>query len=225
VENGFNYMAVAKKAEAITISAPNIQAIQVRIVGDTPLMMARFSQKAMQGMSDVMTGTTKKGSRKARDPKDFDEDYEQAKHKAAGDEEWVGIPCSALRSALISACRLTGFTMTRAKLSLFVVQQGIDKVDSVPLFRLYGEPEMNIAPVRNATGVFDLRARPVWQKWYAEPEIRFDADQFSTEDVLNLLRRAGMQVGLLEGRPDSKNSAGMGFGTFQINEMSEKKPF
>lgn len=221
-------MPAIKKAEAVTISTPNIQAIQVRIVGDTPLMMARFNQKAMQAMSDVMTGVTKKGTRKVRDAKNFDEDYEQAKHIAIDrttGEEWVGIPCSALRCALISACRLTGATMTRAKLSLFVVQQGIDKVDSVPLFRLYGESEMNVAPVRNATGVFDLRARPVWQKWYAEPEIRFDADQFSTEDVLNLLRRAGMQVGLLEGRPDSKNSAGMGFGTFQINELHDKKPF
>lgn len=221
-------MAVAKKAESITISAPNIQAINVRIVGDTPLMMARFSQKAMQAMSDVMTGTTKKGSRKARDPKDFEEDYEQAKHLALvqkGDEEWIGIPCSALRAALISACRLTGFTMTRAKLSLFVISEGIDKVDSVPLFRVYGEPEMNIAAVRNATGVFDLRARPLWQKWYAQPTIQFDADQFSTEDVLNLLRRVGMQVGLLEGRPDSKNSAGQGLGTFHIEDLSDPLPF
>lgn len=221
-------MAVAKKAESVTISAPNIRAIQVRIVGDTPLMMARFSQKAMQAMADVMTGTTKKGSRKARDPKDFEEDYEQAKHKALvgkGETEWIGIPCSALRAALISACRLTGFTMTRAKLSLFVIPEGIDKVDKVPLFRVYGEPEMNISSVRNATGVFDLRARPLWEQWYAEPQIRFDADQFSTEDVLNLLRRAGMQVGLLEGRPDSKNSAGMDFGRFQVEELTDKKPF
>jgi len=36
--------------------------------------------------------------------------------------------------------------------------------------------------------------------------------------LTNLLARAGLQVGIGEGRPDSKNSAGMGWGLFQIEE-------
>jgi len=31
-----------------------------------------------------------------------------------------------------------------------------------------------------------------------------------------LLARVGMQVGIGEGRPDSKNSAGMGWGLFEV---------
>jgi len=34
--------------------------------------------------------------------------------------------------------------------------------------------------------------------------------------VTNLLSRVGMQVGIGEGRPFSKNSAGMGWGTFEL---------
>jgi hypothetical protein len=213
----------ATKQGAGTISAPNIEGMKVRLVGTTPLMMARFSQKAMKAMEDIMTGAKKRGAKRVRTDKDFEEDYEQAKHITS--EGWVGIPCAALRAALISACRLTGYTMTRAKLSLFVVPQGLDKVDGAPLFRLYGTPKMNISPVRNATGVFDLRARPLWKNWYAEVQINFDADQFSAEDVLNLLRRVGLQVGLLEGRPDSRNGAGLGYGTFTIQSVDEKRPF
>jgi ribosomal protein S17 len=41
-------------------------------------------------------------------------------------------------------------------------------------------------------------------------------DQFKVQDVANLLSRVGEQVGICEGRPDSKNSAGMGWGTFQV---------
>ena len=52
--------------------------------------------------------------------------------------------------------------------------------------------------------------------WKAKIRIRFDADQFSTQDITNLLARAGEQVGIGEGRPDSKNSAGMGWGCFRI---------
>ena len=72
--------------------------------------------------------------------------------------------------------------------------------------------------VRNATGVCDIRIRPMWDEWNAVVRIRFDADIFSLTDVTNLLMRVGEQVGLCEGRPDSKQSAGMGWGLFKIEE-------
>ncbi len=198
---------------AVTITAPNIQAIRVKLVGTAPLMMARFSQKAMLQMSDKMTGAVKPGA-KNRTARDFEDDYNQAFHKST--DGWVGIPCSALRAACISACRLVGFQMTRAKLSVFVMPEGLDAVDGLPLFQLYGTPEQTKMAVRNATGVADLRVRPMWREWYAYAVVQFDGDQFLLQDVLNLLSRAGQQVGLLEGRPDSKSSAGLGFGTFQV---------
>ena len=46
--------------------------------------------------------------------------------------------------------------------------------------------------------------------------LKWDGDQFTPTDVVNLLSRAGQQVGIQEGRPDSKNSAGMGWGTFEV---------
>jgi len=44
--------------------------------------------------------------------------------------------------------------------------------------------------------------------------VNFDADQFTVQDVTNLMQRVGMQVGIGEGRPDSRDSAGLGWGTF-----------
>lgn len=35
--------------------------------------------------------------------------------------------------------------------------------------------------------------------------------------MVNLLSRAGLQVGIGEGRPDSKKSAGMGYGLFTVD--------
>ena len=52
--------------------------------------------------------------------------------------------------------------------------------------------------------------------WEAKVTIRWDSEQFSGADIANLLRRVGEQVGLLEGRPDSRQSAGMGWGLFEI---------
>lgn len=205
----------------LVIAPPRIKAVKVRIIGTAPYMQARFSQKAMLAMMGKMDGTIKKGT-KVRAARDYNEDYENAKHISV--DGWVGIPASSIRAALISACRLVGFKMTLAKLSVFVQGESLDKVDGQPLIRIYGEPERNDMPTRNATGVFDIRIRPLWREWYAEPTIQFDEDQFSLQDVLNLLSRAGLQVGLGEGRPDSRSSAGLGYGTFRVEAAPEPAP-
>ena len=206
--------------QTITISAPNIQAVRLKLVGTAPYMQARFSAKAMQAMSDKMTGVTKKGS-KVRADRDFDEDYKQAMHEST--DGWIGIPASSIRAACISACRLAGFMMTLAKLSIFVIGEGLDKVDGLPLIRIYGEPEQTRMATRNATGVADIRVRPMWREWHTFVTIQYDADQFHLQDVVNLVERAGMQVGIGEGRPDSKSSAGLGFGTFKVEPVEGEK--
>lgn len=214
-------MPKAKKVETgeqpIVISALNIQAVRVKLVGTAPYMQARFSAKSMQAMADRMTGVIKKGAR-TRTARDFDDDYEQAKYIST--DGWVGIPAASIRNACIRACSLVGFKMTEAKMSIFVAGEGLDKVDGLPLFRIYGEPEQTRMATRNATGVADIRVRPMWREWHAFVTIQFDADQFNLTDVLNLLSRAGQQVGIGEGRPSSKSSAGLGFGTFSVEEES-----
>lgn len=107
--------------------------------------------------------------------------------------------------------------MTQAKLAIFVEADGVDAADGTPLVRILGpEPEQWVAPVRNATGVMDLRSRPRWNTWGASVTVRFDADVFTLDDVVNLFARIGAQVGVGEGRPFSKNSCGLGFGLFHI---------
>jgi hypothetical protein len=48
-------------------------------------------------------------------------------------------------------------------------------------------------------------------------------DQFKMADVLNLVSRCGMQVGIGAGRPDSKASAGCGFGLFNVVPTDREK--
>jgi hypothetical protein len=154
-------------------------------------------------------------SRKTRESKDFDALYEGAKH--VSDEGWEGIHAAAFRNGAISACRACGFKMTHAKLAFMVISDGFDRVDGAPLVRLTtGTAEQWTAPTRNATGVVDLRCRPMYREWAATLRIRYDAGMLTAEDVVNLICRVGLQVGVGEGRPDSKMSAGLGFGLFEI---------
>lgn len=200
--------------ENVTIKAPSIQTASFKIVGTAPYVQLRFSEKAMRTMMDKQKLGSQANKKKAKEARDFDEDFRQAQHVST--DGWPGIPASAFRNGLISACRLVGFKMTLAKLSLFVGEDGFDKVDAVPLVKIDGTPEPLIMHARNATGVCDIRVRAKFWPWSAELRVSFDADQFSTQDVANLLLRVGTQVGIGEGRPDSKMSAGMGWGTFSL---------
>lgn len=210
-------MAVKTK-EVVTvsvISAPNFKTLKLEIEGTAPYMQAKFSAKTRQAMMSKMElGSTSK-SKKVREARDFDDDFMQAQHFS--EEGWVGIPAAAFRNACIDACRMVGFKMTHAKMSIFVEADGFDVTDATPLVKLLADaPEKTEMTVRNATGVVDIRVRPIWRKWAATLRVRFDADQFTQNDVTNLLARAGQQVGVGEGRPYSRTSNGLGFGLFTI---------
>jgi len=203
-----------EQAENLVIKAPSIKTAKFTITGTAPYVQLRFSQKAIAAMMDKMQAGSQANKRKVREARDFDEDFLAAQHVST--EGWVGIPASAFRNGLISACRLVGFKMTLAKLSLFVGEDGFDSVDAIPLIKINGSPEPLIMHARNATGVCDIRVRAKFWPWSADLRVSYDSDQFSTTDVGNLLLRVGQQVGIGEGRPDSKASAGMGWGTFAI---------
>jgi len=160
-------------------------------------------------------GSTSRTKRK-KEAKNFQEMYEQAMHRS--DEGWPGMPAPGFRNAMVSACRTVGFTMTLAKLSVFVEADGFDADDQTPLVRFTkGEPEYFESLVRLQSGVADLHARPMWKPgWEAEVRVKYDADQFTAQDIANLMVRVGLQVGIGEGRPDSKKSTGMGWGLFEV---------
>ena len=202
---------------ALTISAPRLAVGTFRIVGTSPYVQNRFGHKAMTQMREAQeAGSTARGKKK-REPKDFDADAKDATH--ISEEGWHGIPAPAFRSAMIDACRLVGFKMTYAKLSVFIEPDGIDALDGTPLVKLDAPaPETHIAHVVNSSMVADLRPRPMWRRWSADVRVKWDEDQFTAQDVANLLMRAGAQVGIGEGRPGSKKSHGLGWGTFKIQE-------
>jgi hypothetical protein len=199
----------------VQIAPPNIRLVKFRLIGNAPLVMNNFSTKMREQMkqTQVEGSTTRKG--KKREGKDFEALYKGAMHISR--DGWIGIPATAFRNALIRACSIVDFKMTLAKLSLFVEADGFDAGDGTPLVRITkGKPHPVEHCVRNANGSADIRCRPMWDEWEAMLRMKYDADQFTVSDVTNLIHRVGLQVGILEGRPSSKNSGGMGWGTFDI---------
>lgn len=211
------------KTTSVQITPPNIQTAVFKIVGTAPLVIHRIDKKVEEGFHDkIVSGTKPKGKRtfEAKDPEEI---CEAAKY--IGETKgvrWEGFNASGIRLAMISACRLVNYKMTLAKLSIFVKEDGRDVFNPLyPLVRIIGKSVKTEMIGRTETGVAMLTIRPMYFPWSAEIRIRFDAGQFSVQDVTNLLARAGEQVGICEGRPDSKNSGGMGWGTFRIENEKE----
>jgi hypothetical protein len=211
-------MKTKKDTQSVQITPPNMQTAMFTIEGTAPLVIRRIDEKVEEAFHNkIVNGTTPKG--KTRFEKRATEEMcESAKYFGMTDgKKWEGFNASAIRLAMISACRLVNFKMTLAKLSLFVVEDGRDiRKPLYPLVRINGKSEKTEMMGRTETGVAIWLVRPMYFPWSANLRIRFDAGQFTYTDIANLLMRVGEQVGIGEGRHDSKKSGGMGWGTFRI---------
>ena len=199
--------------EVIRIARARLRTASVKIRGISPYVQHAFSEKQRKQMEETQRAGQQARGKKVRQPKDFEGNYRAAMH--ISQDGWAGIPAPAFRNAMISACKLVGLVMTRAKLSVFVEADGIDRNDGTPLVKIEGEPRVHEASVRNESGVADIRWRPMWEQWSAVVRVTWDEDQFSATDIMNLMDRCGRQCGIGEGRPDSPNSNGLGWGRFE----------
>lgn len=213
-------MARGSKATKIEITAPNFSIVPVRIEGSAPLLISKFSEKSKQQIADSQTNENK--TRAKRAPKDYKAEMNAARYLSA--EGWDGLPCRAIRAAMIAACRtVSNLTMTAAKGAFFIVPQGRDHTEDAPLVKINGKVMHDTRPARNSNGGTDMRNRPRYDNWWCEFEIQFDADMLSAQDIVNLLARAGMQVGLCELRPQSKMSTGGEYGLFLVKQVRKLK--
>lgn len=200
--------------EKITIAAPNLKTVVFHIRGTTPLVQNKFSKKAQEVMRQAQAEGSRSKKGKKHKPKDFDALFHESYHK--GVDGSFGFPAAGLRAAMISACRAVGFKMTVAKQTAFVEADCFD-ADGTGLVKITeGKPRHVEHPVR-IQQTTDIRVRAMYDAgWEAKPKLTYDADMFSLTDIANLLMRAGLQVGIGEGRNDSRSSSGCGWGSFEI---------
>ncbi len=210
-------MEEKKKVESkviVNIKPANLMTLPIVIEGTTPYVQHHFHNKAALMLGMQQDKAEKKNAKANRAKRDYEAEYKAATHVDTSGK--YGMPAAAFRKAAISACRLFRYPMTMAKLSIFVIADSYD-ADGTPLIHISGKPVMRTDHVRNDNGSIDIRARPMWNVgWRATVHVRFDGDQFTASDIANLFERIGEQVGIGEGRHDSKESSGMGWGCFKI---------
>lgn len=197
-------------AAQVEISRIAAERLRVPIVGTSPLIMHRFSEKAKRQMLDAMQG--RKSPKVAKDPKaEFEAAYYRLKNP-----DGYGFPSIAFKAATVGAARFyAGTTMTALKQFLFF--DGEIGVDGQKLVRIEGESHMREDVVKVGRNGTDLRYRPEFATWSTWLEVIYVTSALTRGSVLSLIDAGGLGVGVGEWRPERDGD----FGTFTVDQSRE----
>lgn len=186
-----------------------ISRIRVHLRGLTPLLLNPFTAKATEMLLSKQQGKAAVAGNK-------NADEEMAKRLIFTSKGTLGFPAMAFKKALISATSLIrGLKSTHVKQGVFMVCEHHDEMGG-PLVELdNSDPEKNEAHVRNATGVADVRVRPMLRHWSCWVTMDIFDHALSVDAVVNLFRIAGNSVGIGDWRVEKNGD----YGRFEVVEV------
>lgn len=209
----------AKKEELIQITELSIKRVPIRIVGDTPIIVHAWSEKAKRMMLEAQMGKTKTKAKEVRDPfDDFvqslywlegkpEESTPEAFEKALQNGAKFGFPVGAIKQSANSAAYRMKWVKNQMELrgSYFL------KTEYGDMAEIKGDsPVMREDMVRIGMGSADLRYRGEFKNWYMDLIIEYNANgAMSLEQIINCINAGGYTVGIGEWRPEKDGSFGM----------------
>ena len=212
-------MATKKATEVIEIRPIEIKKVTVRVVGDTPLIMHAWSEKAKRMMLEAQMGIAKGKKKEAKNPVDDfirsmywltpmpEDGTMESFEEAIANGARFGFPVTAFKQAAISAAYRMGWA--KDKMSM----RGAFFIDSDEngMIAIHSDtPEMREDMVKVGMGTADIRYRGEFKNWYADLTISYNANgQYSLENIVNIINAGGYVCGVGEWRPERDGQNGM----------------
>jgi hypothetical protein len=207
-------VAFAKKPDAQVLEIPplEVETAILRLVGDSPLIMNRWSEKAKQEMRDKQQG-------RAQQKREFKVPEEQWRETIYTlPDGSYGFPSVAFKAAAVDAAtQLTGLTKTYLRGAFHIAFESLDRSDLVPIL---GEPRMREDAVRLQGLKADLHYRAEFPTWEAHVPIRYNPRAITLEKITHLFNQAGFSVGIGEWRPQKDGP----FGMFHVDGVTTGQP-
>lgn len=233
----------AKKVEnsnIIKINPIKLQKAKITIVGDTPLIVHAWSEKAKKEMlaSQQKVGKEKK-AKAVRDPfaefmdaaywitPEPEEKTPEAFEKALANGAKFGFPVIAFKMAAISACYRAGLipNTTGMKTSFYLnadseksemkdigSELAIIHTDEAPVLR---EDMVRLSGIQRTA---DLRYRPAYNNWKVDLYVTLiDTGVFTMESIINAINLGGFMNGVGEWRMERDGD----FGRFHVESLEE----
>lgn len=213
-------MATKKAAaEVIEIRPIEIKKVTIRIVGDTPLIMNAWSEKAKRMMLEAQMGVAKGKKKEAKNPVDDfirsmywltpmpEDGTMESFEEAIANGARFGFPVTAFKQAAISAAYRMGWAKDKMSMrgSFFIDS------DENGMIEIHSDtPEMREDMVKVGMGTADIRYRGEFKNWYADLTISYNANgQYSLENIVNIINAGGYVCGVGEWRPERDGQNGM----------------
>jgi hypothetical protein len=192
-------------SKRIELPKIRIEHATIFIVGDSPLIVHNWSEKAKKQILDKQM----KKAKQAKEPKDPEQDYLDSLYHLP--EGGYGFPAIAFKSAAVDACsHIAGVTKVEAR-GAFHVMAELVKINGVP------EPREDMVKIDKGSTA-DIRHRGEFKAWSCVLPIRYNANVLSLEQLLNLFETAGFAIGVGERRPQKDGSNGM----FHVGREGER---
>jgi hypothetical protein len=188
--------AAPKAGKPIVVPRFDIRTIQVKLVGDAPLICHAWSEKAKRQMLNKQMMVASEG-KEAKDPQ---ADFESSLYRLP--DGGYGFPAIAFKAAAVTACTSLGKSVTKVQ-----ARQAFHVVGD--MVRIEGTPTMREDMVRIGMGTADIRYRGEFREWSCVLTIRYNARVLSDEQIVNLLNTAGFAVGVGEWRPERDGQFGL----------------
>lgn len=212
-------MATSKSVEVIEIRPIEVKRATVRIVGDTPLIMHAWSEKAKREMLEKQMKVTKTKAKAAKDPiEDFirsmywktpmPTDMTQTGfERAISEGARFCFPVTAIKQAAISAAFRMGWAKDKMSMRGAFFIDG----DENQMIEIHSDPPvLREDMVKVGMGTADIRYRGEFRNWYADLIVSYNANgMYSLEQIVNIINAGGYACGIGEWRPERDGQYGM----------------
>lgn len=198
-----------KKLEREVSVALNFRMIELPIIGTTPLIVNRFSEKCKTQIKE--SAKLKQGGKK-KNIIDPEEQYQNSIYYLS-DGKSYGFPAGAIKASIVRAAFLGfGRPMTSTRTLINVIADD----NETGLVEIHGEPRMREDMVRvgGASKTASPRYRAEFPMWSAVLKIEYFEDAIIEEDLVKYVASAGKMCGIGEWRPERSNSGR--YGCFEI---------
>lgn len=229
---------MAKSTETVAIKPLKLKRIPIRIIGDTPLIVHAWSEKAKKEMLDAQQG---KGKTKKKPTKMPFDDFaralywltpipevemedpqtgeprkvitEEAFDEAIQNGARFGFPANSFKLAGNSAAYRLGWVKNQMGLRGAYF---LNAEDGSELVEIKGStPVMREDMVKVGMGTADLRYRPMFEEWYCDMVLEYNASgEMKLNDILSCIEAGGYVCGIGEWRPEKDGQ----FGRFHIEK-------
>lgn len=207
------------KTELVAIKPIEMQTVEITVIGDTPLIMHAWSEKAKKMMLEAQQGKAKGKKKEAKNPvEDFinsmywlteppTEGTEEAFEAAIAKGAKFGFPITAFKQAAISAAYRMGWVKDKMGLrGAFFIESDYGEMTEIKS----DVPVMREDMVKVGMGTADLRYRGEFRNWSTTFRVKFNVNgQFSLENIINIINAGGTICGVGEWRPERDGQNGM----------------